>query len=401
MPHRVSIVLVGIGGYGNTYVNALLDAPNRDTFRIVGVVDPVPGGCKRLDELRARGTPFYSELSEFYAECDADLAVIASPIAFHAEQVCEALRNGSHVLCEKPLCATVQDARAMREARDTASRFVAIGYQWSYSDATQALKHDILAGVFGRPKRLRTLVLWPRNAAYYGRNNWAGALKDRRGRWVLDSPVNNATAHYLHSMFYVIGSKIDAAARPMSVRAELYRANPVSNYDTGVCRALTECGAEVLFYSTHAVNVLRGPEYIYEFENGTVTYPGERGTIVAAFPDGTTRDYGAPNNDGTKKLRDCIAAVNDGTEILCGIEAASSQTLCMNGMQSSGSPIADFPRDSVRTECAGPNCATFVEGLADQLAACYDQAILPSEGGVPWARPGREIDLTGYTVFPA
>jgi len=394
MSRPVSLLLVGIGGYGNTYVDALLGASDRTAFRIVGIADPYPEGCRRLADLKAMNIPFYTTPAEFYARSTADLAVISAPIAFHAEYTCLALRNGSHVLCEKPLAATIRQARAMREARDAAGRFAAIGYQWSFSDAIQALKHDILAGLFGRPKRLRTLVLWPRNAAYYNRNDWAGALKDRDGRWVLDSPVNNATAHYLHNMFYVLGQAVDAGSAPVSVQAELYRANAITNYDTGVCRVQTECGAEILFYSTHAVNVQRGPEFIYEFENGVVTYPNEGGTIQAAFVDGSSKNYGNPNRNIMKKLWDALAAVRGSATVLCGIEAASSQTLCMNAMQDSCATIQEFPPELIRTQGEGGQRVTYVDGLAETLAACYDRGILPSELGAAWARPGRIIDVT-------
>ena len=40
-------------------------------------------------------------------------------------------------------------------------KIVAIGYQWSFSDAIQKLKADVIAGIFGKPRRLKTLVLWP------------------------------------------------------------------------------------------------------------------------------------------------------------------------------------------------------------------------------------------------
>ena len=55
----VTLALVGIGGYGNSYVNALLDASPADRaaagdFRVVAAIDPSPHLCRRLDELTAR-----------------------------------------------------------------------------------------------------------------------------------------------------------------------------------------------------------------------------------------------------------------------------------------------------------------------------------------------------------
>src|SRR5690606_34582742 len=108
------------------------------------------------------------------------------------------------------------------------------------------------SGAFGKPKRLRTIVLWPRSDRYYARG-WAGKLRDQAGNLVMDSVANNATAHYIHNMFYVLGRATDESARPARVTAELYRANRIENYDTAAMRVHTEDGVELLYFGSHAV----------------------------------------------------------------------------------------------------------------------------------------------------
>ncbi len=105
-----------------------------------------------------------------------------------------------------------------------------------------------MEGVFGRAVRLKTITLWPRTHSHYARSRWAGRIKDDHGSWVLDSPVNNATAHYLHNMLYLLGKTTNSSARPASVEAELYRANNIENYDTGALRIKTEEGAEIFSF---------------------------------------------------------------------------------------------------------------------------------------------------------
>jgi predicted dehydrogenase len=400
MPDTVSVVLVGVGGYGGTYVQALLDDGAVHGVRIAGVVDPYAERAKRVDELCSLGVPMVPDLDAFYAAAAADLAVISSPIHLHCPQTCAALAQGSSVLCEKPLGATIQEAHRMIAARDAAERFVAIGYQWSFSATMQALKADILKGDLGAPRRLRTLVLWPRNEAYFARNSWAGAKTDGRGHWILDSPVNNATAHYLHNMFYVTGERLDRSVVPVTVTAELYRANPIANYDTGVCRATTENGVEILFFASHSVADTRGPEFVYEFEEATVTYAGRNGTVVARFADGSERDYGDPQAGLHRKLWDSVAAVRGEGSIACGPEAASSQTLCMNGMQESVPEIVEWPAERIRIEGEPGSRLTVVDGLGEALADAYSRSLLPNEAGYDWARAGGTVDLRGYTHFP-
>ena len=402
MADAVSIALVGIGGYGETYLRQLFEPPaGAPATRLVAAVDPVapPEGWGRR-ELMARGIPLYADIDAMFAARAPELVVISSPIPFHADQVCEVLKRGVPVLCEKPLCATIQDARRMREAERRAGRFAAIGYQWSFSRAIQDLKRDVMSGALGRPIRCRVMVLWRRTGVYYRRNNWAARLQTADGRWVLDSPVHNATAHYLHNIFYVLGATRETSDPPVEVTGELHRARPIESFDTGALRCRTHGGVEVLFYATHSVAEHLDPAATFEFENAVVRC-AER-TFSATFNDGTVRSYGAPDADGARKLWDCVECARTGAPVACGVAAATAEVLCVNGLHESVPAIADIPPDLIEVTGEPGDQRVVVRGLAEALTACYGKGVLPSElGGLPWARPGRTVNLRGYEFFPS
>lgn len=395
----VSVVLVGIGGMGLYYVDALLEEFSPAEVELCAAVDPFPEKSDRFLELKRRGIPVFPSLEDCCQRgLSADLAVIASPIHYHVPQSCAALLHGSHVLCEKPLGATIQEAERLILSRDKARRWVMIGYQWSYSEAIQSMKRDILKGLFGKPIRLKAFHLWGRDKAYYERNSWAGKKQDEAGHWVLDSPANGAMAHDLHNLFYVLGERITASARPKEVKAELYRAYPIENYDSIACRSFTEKGVELLFYASHAVPQDWGPLFSFEFEQATVSYREFSDGIVATFPDKTQRFYGSPESDHQfRKLFDAVAAVKEPKPVLCGPEAAVSQTLCVNGIQESVAEIETFTEPMIQK---GRKGKCWVKGLSEAFYGCYEQGILPSEAGLSWARCGRTVDLGNYRFFP-
>jgi predicted dehydrogenase len=346
MSEPITAVLVGLGGYGEVYLSALLDEPQGARCDIVGAVDLQPENCARLADLEAYRVPIHSSLADFYRTSSADLAIISSPIHLHAEHVLDALAHGSHVLVEKPAAAVTADVDSMIDARDRAGRFVAVGFQWSFAWSIMELKRDILAGRFGKPTSGRSLTLWPRTESYYRRNDWAGRRRDRAGRWILDSPACNAMAHDLHNMLFLFGPEMDRAAEPADVSAWLARVNDIETFDSIAAQVHTADRAELLFLASHAVAEDESvePRFVLQFENATVTFPGEPAAITARHRDGNIVEYASPNaTPQVAKLWTCIEATTGDTHIPCGLETARPHAACIEAIEESGTSPHVFP----------------------------------------------------------
>jgi predicted dehydrogenase len=395
-----TVALAGLGGYGHIYVNALLDAASVSKASFVAGIDPASEACARLCDLQEKRIPIFRSMDEFYAAGQADLIILSTPLQLHCEQACFALAHGSHVLCEKPLGAHPDQVRQMVEIRDRSGLQLAIGYQWSFSPAIQKLKRDISSGRYGRAQRLRTRVYWPRDEKYYSRSSWAGRQRDQNGRPVFDSPANNACAHHLHNMFYVLGETPQLSDWPRTVQAELYRANAIENYDTIALRCRTERGTEVLFFASHATRTQRDPTFAYEFEHGTIHYGGRYGDrIVGEGADGVRVDYGSPASaDSAEKLFDVLEAIQNQNPVMCGPEAAGAQTACIYAAQESTPEVVDFPRDLVTVEGNIGERQTHVKDLEKVLDRCYEKSQLPNDLGIGWAARGAEISVSRWAA---
>jgi predicted dehydrogenase len=395
MNSPVNVALVGICGYGASYLNLLLDAPPSDGYRLVAVVDPQAARSVRIGEVHDRRIGVHADLPALFAAQHVDLTLICTPIHLHASQTCAALMHGSSVLTEKPLSTTVEDGARVELAEARYGQFVAVGYQWSFSRAVEALKRDVMAGVLGRPKRLSAIAMFPRGDNYYGRNAWAGRITSERGERVFDSPLNNAAAHYLHNMLYVLGATRETSDTPAWVEAELYRANGIESFDTAALRCRAACGAEVLFYTTHAVAERIGPVCRFEFEHAVVEYDhGAGGRFVARVDDGRIVDYGQPERDRNAKIWQCIDAVRTGAPVACGPRAAMPHTQCVAAARAS-SVVVDFPLDLRRRGVAqGEGPMTWIDGLSEGFVRSYKRGILPSEDGCAWATRGRRVAIT-------
>jgi len=365
----VKVALIGIGGYGAFYASQLVTASIEHNVELVAGIDPYPERSPALSALRAENIPIFTSLDEFYRQNWADLVVIAAPIHLHAPLTVHALEHGSNVLCEKPLCAVLDDADRMEEAEQRFGKFVAIGYQWSFSNTIQTIKRDILAGEFGRPLQFKTLILWPRPQTYYQRNSWAGRIKSDNGAWVFDSPVSNATAHYLHNMLYLLGNSRETSTRASDIQAVLSRANSIENFDAAALRIVTEDDVELLMFTAHPVRDELGPLASYRFENASLEYDRNH-HFVAHFKDGSVKDYGSPNDYQADKLWQAVDAVRTVGTLACGNRAARPHVEVVNRLCSE--PIYTYLDGEIMVEERGGDRLIWVPGLGERFKQAYD-----------------------------
>lgn len=378
---QISIVLVGIGGYGETYVRDIFESSN-PMINLVGAVEPYPEKCRYYEELKKKGVPVYSTISDFFKEHSAHLTVISTPIFLHTEHIIEALKYNSNVLCEKPLCADEKDVELIRNAQKKSGKFVYIGYQWSYSDAITKLKEDINNKKFGELIEMKTLVLRPRTRGYFGRGvGWAGKIKTSDGRLVFDSIANNSAAHYLFNMIYIMTNE-NVRFKPENITAELLRANNIENFDA--CKInFTIKGAKASFIAAHPVEKTIKPTFEYKFTNGTIYYSNdiisaeynflpreytEYGNIVAIMNDGSKIVYGNPMADSCKKLHIAVEDAANGLckEGICGVGVTSIHTKLINKIQNS------FNIHSVKKSyLKEKEDLLYVDGLFEKAINCY------------------------------
>jgi predicted dehydrogenase len=123
-------------------------------FQLQGVADP--DAARRAQVAERHAAPAWSDLASMRAAGPLDAVVVSAPDAAHAGIVVEALDAGLHVLVEKPLCLTVEEADSVIAARDAAGRVVQVGYMKRFDPAHEALVADLEAA---RPEILHVATL--------------------------------------------------------------------------------------------------------------------------------------------------------------------------------------------------------------------------------------------------
>ncbi|MEA4823793.1 MAG: Gfo/Idh/MocA family oxidoreductase [Clostridiaceae bacterium] len=415
--NKVKLVLVGIGGYGDTYVRYLRERLEKDAanFTIEGIVDPFAAKAPSCDWVQKQGYPIYDDLESFYAEKTADLALIATPIPLHRPQSVYAMEHGSHVLVEKPLCPTIQDAVTLQETSERTGKFLAVGFQWSFSQPVLELKRDILVGKLGQPVYMKAFVSWKRFLSYYN-HTWKGKYRDNRGNWILDCVITNATAHYLHNLFFVggaglpEGASLSASAMPERVLAEAYRVKPdMETPDVFALRGELPGNVPFWYGCSYSLTGDQTTRFEFAYENALVRFnEDEKDDIIhVTFRDGTTKDYGDPQiwEETSRKIQTCIdaAASGDRSAITCVVGSILPHLKVTDGMFDlipeqliDKRYLVDVPNAENQK---GEDHGWFANTLRDDLLICYGQMKLPSELSYAWTCPAVEFRPAEVTRF--
>lgn len=369
--------VIGISGYGSTHYEYLKREREAGHCVIAAatVINP-DEEREKCEYLRSCGARIYADYREMLAQESIDLCFIPTGIGMHREMTEAALLAGANVYVEKPAAPTVADVEAMRKAeRESNGKFVAVGYQHLYSDQVIALKRKLLAGEFGALRSIRVLGMWPRSSTYYQRNNWAGKLRDARGNWILDSPFNNAMAHYLNLSCFWGGESLAESAYPEKTQARLRRANPIESCDTAELRfQIRGKTAEILFLCTHASDETFGPEIRVECENGGFVWNNLKTTIY--YADGRPEEiweqtFEELQEELLEKLRNRL---NNPEGWVCTLAIAEAETRCANAAHEAAPEIEDFPRERIRERTDEYGTWISVEGLEEELRAIFEKS---------------------------
>ena len=120
-----STAIIGAGGIGRVRAKSISDS---GTARVVAIADIDPVRAKELaDEFSASYSANWREL---VARPDIEAVVVSTPTKFHAEIAVAALQAGKHVLCEKPLSRTTEEAQRIVEAARVANRVLKTGFNY-------------------------------------------------------------------------------------------------------------------------------------------------------------------------------------------------------------------------------------------------------------------------------
>lgn len=131
---KVRVGVVGVGSLGRHHARLYAELPDTE---LVGVADTDLARAREFAEtLGVRAFGSFQELSK----AGVDAVSVVVPTAAHHEVALAALGAGCHVLLEKPIARTLEEADEIREAARAAGRLLMVGHVERYNRAIDALR---------------------------------------------------------------------------------------------------------------------------------------------------------------------------------------------------------------------------------------------------------------------
>lgn len=376
--------MIGGGGYALVLLNCLEPFIEAGQVRIhAAAVLPKEQGVEQIQLAKSRGARIYDNWEEMLevTRGELDLCLIPTGIAQHRPMAVRALELGHRVFVEKPLAGSFEDALAMVVAGSEHGDRLSVGYHDIYQPSAHMIRSLIHDGTIGRVRSIRGYGMWPRNANYYGRNNWAGRVRVGED-WVLDSPLNNALAHYLNLMLYWASPDAQMSARFDSIEAELYRARPIENFDTGCVRIHCDAGFPVQLCVTHSCSEVVQPEVIIEGDKGRIHWKMlEQYTVHTEQGE---RSYPLEKSQGLRSnmFAQLIEWVHGRPAQRCTGLHALAHSLCV-AMLHRFAPVHTVAA-GLLDPAADPK-APVIKGIGDLFTRGFAEGRLPAELGAPWS----------------
>lgn len=142
---NIKVGVIGAGYWGPNLIRNFHEIPEAD---LCMVCDTRPERLQHIQGLY----PYIKTSGNFSDLLDSDVeaVAIATPVSTHHRLAMDCLRAGKHVLIEKPLASSSQEARAIVEAGAAYGKVVLTGHTFLYNPAVVALKEIIASGEIGR-----------------------------------------------------------------------------------------------------------------------------------------------------------------------------------------------------------------------------------------------------------
>lgn len=222
---KIKIGIIGCGGIANGKHMPTL--AKMDDVEMVAFCDIIPERAEAAKKQYGMAdAKCYTDYRELLKDPEIDNVRVLTQNRWHCQITVDALNAGKHVLVEKPMAITAEEARMMLEARDKSGKILAVGYQHKFDPSVSYAKSEADSGTFGEIYHAKCRVLRRRGVPTWG----VFTQKSEQGA----GPLFDIATHALDSLLYIINNykpKMVVGSTYAKLKDKMNNANPFGNWD--------------------------------------------------------------------------------------------------------------------------------------------------------------------------
>ena len=202
---KIKIGIVGVGSIAESHIASYLKNPDVELYAFCDINE------KRLAKMSEKYgiTRLFTDINEMLELSEIDAVSVCTWNSEHAPCTIAALNAGKHVLCEKPMATTVEDAIKMKEAAEKNNKLLMIGFVRRFGNDCDIMKDFNSVDYLGD--------IYYAKATYLRRNGNPGGWFGDKSRSA-GGPLIDLGVHVIDFTRYVMGNP-----KPVSVYGATFK----------------------------------------------------------------------------------------------------------------------------------------------------------------------------------
>lgn len=181
----LNFAIVGCGHIAKKHAEAI---KNAEGANLLAVCDTIPENMTPyIEEYGVQG---YEDLDDLLKNPEVDVVNICTPSGYHAPLAIKAANAKKHVVVEKPISLTLEDAQAIIDACNENGVKLSVVHPNRFRPAVKAIRKAMDEGRLGKLSHANATVRWNRNQAYYDQAPWRGT-KSLDGGVLMNQAIHN------------------------------------------------------------------------------------------------------------------------------------------------------------------------------------------------------------------
>jgi UDP-N-acetyl-2-amino-2-deoxyglucuronate dehydrogenase len=355
---KLKFAIIGCGRISYKHVEAIINNKKEAVLTAVCDIEKEKANIRKEEYLNKFNenvvVNVYTDYLEMLQKEDIDVVTIATESGYHPEIAINCMNKGLHVICEKPMALSIEDADRMIDVSRKNNVKLSVSHQNRFNLPIQKLRKAVEDDKFGKLVNGTARILWNRNMNYYKQAPW-------RGTWKLDGgTLMNQCIHNIDLLQWMMGGEIDTVYAQCGTFLRDIEGE--------------DFGAILIRFKNGAIGIIEGSACVYPKNlEETLSIFGEKGTVcigglavnnietwrfendLESEEDILKKQDGDPDTvygfGHTPLFKDFIDAVNNDNEpLINGEEGKKAMSIILAAYKSrlTGMPVK-FPMDKFST----------------------------------------------------